>query len=138
MILPDTNVISELMKQLPMPSVLAWINQHQNTELVISTITIAEITYGLQALPVGKRRKTLELAFEQAIDEAFHHHIIPFDESAAYLYGKIMGHRKQLGQSMSLFDRQIAATALSRNASLATRNINDFKHCGLGLINPFE
>ena len=79
-----------------------------------------------------------ELAFEQAIDEAFHHHIIPFDESAAYLYGKIMGHRKQLGQSMSLFDGQIAATALSRNASLATRNINDFKHCGLGLINPFE
>ena len=138
MILLDTNVISELMKPLPMPSVLTWINQQQNTELVISTITIAEITYGLQALPVGKRRTTLELAFEQAINEAFHNHIMPFDEPAAYIYGKIMGHRKQLGQPMSLFDGQIAAIALSKNAGLATRNINDFQNCGLTLINPFD
>jgi predicted nucleic acid-binding protein len=138
MILLDTNVISELMKQLPMPAVLTWINQQQSTELVISTITIAEITYGLQVLPRGKRRTGLELAFEQAINEAFHNHILPFDESAAYFYGKIMGHRKQLGQPMSLLDGQIAAIALSQNASVATRNTNDFQSCGLTLINPFD
>lgn len=138
MILLDTNVISELMKKSPAPSVLNWINQQQNTELIISSITIAEITYGLQTLPLGKRRTALELAFEQAIDEAFHHHILAFDESAAHFYGKIMGNKKQLGQPMSLFDGQIAAIALAQNAHLATRNINDFMSCGLTLINPFD
>ena len=136
MIVLDTNVISELMKQVPSSSVVAWINQQQ--ELVISAITIAEISYGLQALPVGVRRTALELAFEQAINEAFKHRVVSFDKSAAYVYAEMMNHKKQLGQPMSLFDGQIAAIALSKKASLATRNIKDFQHCGLTLINPFD
>ena len=136
MIILDTNIISELMRQVPSPSILAWVNQQH--ELVISAITVAEISYGLQALPLGSRRTALESAFEQAINEAFKHRVLSFDQSAAYVYAEIMNHKKQLGQPMSLFDGQIAAIALSKNASLATRNTKDFQNCGLTLINPFD
>lgn len=138
MILIDTNVISEMMKPVPDKIVLEWIDCQEATELFISTITIAEISYGLTALPDGKRRESLERAFANAILESFTGRILPFDELAAYQYGKIMGHRKQLGKVLSVLDGQIAAIATVHHAKVATRNVRDFVHCGLQLINPFK
>lgn len=137
MILLDTNIISEMMKQSPTPKVIAWMNAQEIMQLVVSTVTIAEIAYGLNALPQGNRRRSLETAFNQAICEAFQHRILAFDEPAAYLYGKIMGKRKLLGRPMSVPDGQIAAIALANSAAVATRNTGDFIECELNLINPF-
>lgn len=138
MILIDTNVISEMMKPYPDKVVLQWIDQQDATELYISAITLAEISYGLNVLPDGKRRENLEAAFTKAIVEAFTGRILVFDELAAYQYGKIMGHRRKLGKALGVPDGQIAAIASAQNAKVATRNVRDFIHCGLQLINPFE
>ncbi len=138
MIVLDTNVISEMMKPKPSEAVLNWIDEQKVAQLFITTITIAEISYGLHALPDGHRRKSLETSFHQAIMESFQHRIIAFEESYAFIYGEIMGHRRKIGNPLSVPDGQIGAITLSQGFSLATRNIRDFSNCNIDLINPFE
>ena len=87
MILLDTNVISEIMKQQPSYIVIDWLDQHSSTELFISTVSIAEIVYGINALPEGARRQTIWNAFNKAVQEAFKYRLWSFDEAAAYEYG---------------------------------------------------
>lgn len=138
MIILDTNIISEMMKTTPSKAVLNWVNKQEAIELFITTITIAEISYGLYALPRGNRRKSLEEIFHRAIMSAFKHRILSFEESSAHFYGKIMGHRKKIGRPLSVPDGQIAAITLSQGFSLATRNIRDFSDCDINLVNPFD
>lgn len=137
MIIIDTNIISELMKANPASSVIAWIDRQETTQLYITTITLAEITYGLYALPQGNRRNSLEETFHKAIMEAFAHRILVFDQPAAFLYGKIMSQRKQLGRPLGVPDGQICAIASHHAATVATRNTRDFLDCGIELVNPF-
>src|SRR5690348_236556 len=138
MIIIDTNVISELMKPSPLSTVVSWLNNQDATQLFITTITIAEISYGISVLPDGQRRRFIENSFNKALNEAFKHRILSFDENAAHSYGKIMGHRKMLGHPMSIPDGQIAAIALTHHFSLATRNVRDFTDCEVEIINPFD
>ncbi len=138
MILLDTNIISEMMKQSPDLKVIDWIEEQEVTQLYVSSISIAEIAYGINVLPNGKRRHVLEEAFYKAIKMAFKHHILFFDETSAYQYGKLMSHRKRLGKPLSILDGQIASIALTHGTALATRNIRDFSDCELDLINPFN
>ena len=138
MIIVDTNVISELMKTSPSITVIDWLNRRDATQLYITTITIAEIAYCLNALPNGNKRQALENNFNNAIQDAFKNRILQFTEPAAHVYGKIMANRKELGRPMSVLDGQIAAITLIHKAGLATRNINDFLHCGIDLHNPFD
>jgi len=137
MILIDTNIISEMMKANPDVNVMNWFDRQEAIQLHISTVTIAEIAYGINALPEGNRRNALEESFHSVLREAFEHRILPFDEVAAHLYGKIMGKRKALGKPLSILDGQIAAIARANNCTVATRNSKDFADCGLDLINPF-
>jgi predicted nucleic acid-binding protein len=138
MILLDTNIISEMMKPNPAVNVSTWLDQQEIIQLFITTITIAEISYGLAALPNGQRRTFLEEAFNKAILEAFKYRILNFDEPAAHLYGRIMGQRKKQGRPLSIPDGQILAIACSQKSLIATRNIQDFIDSGADLINPFE
>ncbi|MEO8400816.1 MAG: type II toxin-antitoxin system VapC family toxin [Gammaproteobacteria bacterium] len=138
MILLDTNVISEMMKTTPSSKVIAWIDEQEITHLFVSTITIAEISYGLSALPEGNRRQLLEHAFNNTIKEAFKHRVISFDEPAAHQYGKMMSSRKKLGRPLNILDGQIAAIALEQRFALATRNTRDFINCEIDLIDPFK
>lgn len=138
MIIVDTNVVSELMKQIPSKNVVAWIDKQTSEDLFITAITVAEIDYGLSILPDGARRSSMRTSFEKVVEEAFAFRVLSFDTNAARLYGPIMSHRKNLGRVMSLFDGQIASIAQAHNAFVATRNVNDFDKCGLTIINPFE
>ncbi|KHD04928.1 plasmid stabilization protein [Candidatus Thiomargarita nelsonii] len=138
MILLDTNVVSEVMRKKPSDNVLNWLNLHNDGDLFISSITIAEIGYGLRILPIGKRRQLLQIRFEQFVSEGFAGRIIDFNELAARTYAEIMGMCKEKGRPMSLPDGQIAAIAQTNHMALATRNITDFEACGIQLINPFE
>jgi toxin FitB len=138
MIIVDTNVVSELMKHIPSINVVAWIDKQISEDLFLTTITVAEIDYGLSVLPTGARRNSMRIAFEKVIEEAFAFRVLSFDSNAARLYGQIMGHRKKLGRLMSLFDGQIASIAHAHKAAVATRNVQDFDECGLTIINPFE
>jgi len=97
-----------------------------------------QICYGLRILPIGQRRQQLEMCFEQFVNEGFMGRILVFDEIAARIYAEIMGSCREKGYPMSLPDGQIAAIAKANQLILATRNISDFKHCEIELINPFE
>jgi toxin FitB len=136
MIVVDTNVISEAMRPQPAASVLNWLNNQDGNQLFITTVTLAEIGYGLRILPEGLRRRQLQSRFEQFVEQAFEERVLDFTASAARAYAEIMGHRKEAGRPMSLPDGQIASIA--HRFAIATRNIKDFEGCGLELINPFE
>jgi predicted nucleic acid-binding protein len=138
MILLDTNVISELMKPEPNAKVLDWLDLQDSNLLLISTITVAEIRYGLNAMPKGQRHIRLEKAFNQALRQAFTGRILPFCLDAANRYGEMMATRKADGHPLSIADGQIAAIAHVHHCVLATRNTKDFLNCGLSLLNPFH
>ncbi|MDP2878127.1 MAG: type II toxin-antitoxin system VapC family toxin [Sulfuricella sp.] len=138
MIVVDTNVISEVMHPQPSPAVLNWLNAQDGNQLFITTVTLAEVGYGLRILPDGQRRWQLHSRFEQFIAQAFEERVLDFTASAACAYAEIMGHRKEVGHPMSLPDGQIASIAYAHGFAVATRNIKDFEDCGLELINPFE
>ena len=138
MILLDTNVVSEVMKTQPAEAVVAWLNAQDSERLYVSSVTIGEITYGLRILPDGKRRSGLRERFERFVVLAFDQRVLAYDESAARVYGELMGDRKQLGLPMSVPDGQIAAIARLNHMAVATRNVLDFEHCGIDVLNPFE
>lgn len=138
MIVLDTNVISEVMRPHPGEAVVAWLNQQPATNLFITSISLAEIGYGLRVLADGQRRRILQNRFEQFIAQGFEFRVLNFDTAAAHIYSEIMGHKKEIGCPMSFPDGQIAAITLTNRFKLATRNIKDFNHCGLELVNPFE
>lgn len=137
MIVLDTNIISEMMKKSPHHAVVRWIDQQDPMLLFVTTITIAEISYGIHALPNGKRRVDIENAFTKTMQEGFKHRILSFDERAAHQYGLLMAHRKERGRPLSILDGQIAAIASVQSATVATRNMSDFSDCDLDLVNPF-
>lgn len=138
MMLLDTNILSEMMRPKPDENVILWLNQQHSQNLFISSIGIAEISYGLYVLPKGKRKQQLQIRFEQFISQAFQFRLLDFNEQAANRYGSVMGEAKLTGHPMSIADGQIASIALVNAFTLITRNIKDFKHSGIKLINPFE
>ncbi|MBX9916044.1 MAG: type II toxin-antitoxin system VapC family toxin [Nitrosomonas sp.] len=137
MIVLDTNVISELMREQPDANVKQWIKAQKTIHLAITAITIAEIQRGLARLPEGKRRTQLTANFSDFIAEAFSGRIFPFDEEAAYRYGEIAATCESAGINTDAVDLMIAAIASSRRAAIATRNVKDFTGCGVAIINPW-
>jgi predicted nucleic acid-binding protein len=137
MIVLDTNVLSEVFRPLPSAEVTAWMAQQEPAGLFLTTITQAEILYGIEVLPAGRRRTKLADAVERVFAEDFRGRILPFDEAAAVVFPKIVAEREALGRPISQSDAMIAAIARSRHAVVATRNTTDFQHCGLRLVNPW-
>lgn len=137
MIVLDTNILSELLRPMPFAAVEQWLSDQSATSVFITTITKAEILYGVRILPEGKRRDALEAAVGAIFSEDFGGRILPFDEEAAERYATIASHRRQIGRPISQFDAQIAAIAACRGADLATRNVGDFEETGVTIINPW-
>jgi toxin FitB len=138
MIVLDTNVLSELMKSNGSQTVYEWVSKQAQMSLFTTTITEAEILYGIALLPKGKRRNALTETAHQMFSEDFEKRVLPFDTDAAKVFAQIAAERRQVGRPISQFDAQIAAICYSRNAQLATRNVMDFRDCGLSVLNPWE
>lgn len=138
MILLDTNVISELMRPLPAPNVLAWLDSQITPSLFLSAASAGELLAGVAALPTGRRRDTLAQAVTQILDEEFRDRVLPFDTRAAVSYALIREERSRLGNPIGTADALIAATARASGMPIATRNIRDFKRTGVDLINPWD
>ena len=126
MILLDTNVVSEAMKAAPATEVMAWLRARPLQDLAISAVTLAEIRYGLARLPEGRRRLALEQRFRLFVVRGFGERLLDFDRAAANLYGDIVVAREKAGRPIEAFDAMIAATARSRGASIATRDVGGF------------
>ena len=138
MMLIDTNVVSEMMRTEPNPQVVAWLSRQPVTKVHLTALSVAEILYGLKRMPEGKRRQDLEGRFQHVLETGFRGRVLAFDENAAVAYGAIMADRQAEGRPMSVVDGQIAAIAMTKGASLTTRNVKDFAGCGLELQNPFD
>ena len=138
MIIPDTNVVSELMLPSPFPRVIAWVAQQPATSLFLTTVSEAELRYGVEILPVGRRRDRLLNAIEGMLREDFAGRILPFDSHAARSYALIGVSRRAAGHPINHADCQIAAIARSVGASVATRDVSDFEDCGVDLIDPWS
>lgn len=138
MIILDANVLSELMRPNPAPSVSAWVAKQSAGELSTTSIAEAEILYGIELLAKGKRREQLLAAADAMFTEDLAGRLYGFDSDAARAFSKIAARRHGLGRPISHADAQIAAIAQVRSATLATRNVMDFQNCGIELIDPWS
>jgi len=137
MIVLDTNVVSELMRPTPSDQVVSWNRSQPAGELFTTAITAAEIFYGIERLPAGKRRVSLEVAAEGIFKDRFVGRVVGFDSYAARVFATIAARRRAIGKPISQSDAQIAAIVQVCGATLATRNLADFESCEIRLINPW-
>jgi hypothetical protein len=137
MILLDTNVVSEPMRQRPYLHVQDWLDAQAAETLWLSTISLSELLLGIESLPAGRRRNGLAAVLERQIVSLFEDRIIPFDVGAAEAYAKVVTLARAKGCTISVADGQIAAIASSRNLTIASRDEVPFHAAGLAVINPW-
>lgn len=137
MIVLDTNVASELMKPSPDPVVRDWVRVRRGNELCTTSITLAEIRYGIERLPAGRRRDLLKATADDVF-ATFEDQVLPFDAAAAAHYPVIVTRRDGAGLPIDGFDAQIATICHTHDAALATRNLKDFQNTGIDLIDPWQ
>lgn len=137
MIALDTNVVSELMRPAPSPAVLKSLSKYSPHQVCTSSITVAEILYGIELLPTGKRKNELLAGAERLFRVVLGGRILVFDEAAAQNFSQIAVERRRHGRPISELDAQIAAVARVHDATLSTRNVGDFEGCGIRLVNPW-
>lgn len=137
MIVVDTNVASELMRPSPSEAVRDWVRSRPSGELHTTSITVAEIRCGIERLPFGRRRENLKATADEVF-AAFEGQILAFDAAAAATYAGVVTRREGAGLPIDGFDAQTASICRWHGAALATRNLRDFHHAGIELIDPWQ
>ena len=137
MIVLDTNVVSEAMKPDPHPSVRAWLNNQAAETLYLSSVTLAELLFGIASLPVGKRKDMLAQTLD-GLMELFRDRVLPFDTDAARRYADLDVTAKVGGRGFPIPDGYIAAIAASRRFIVASRDTAPYEAAGVPVINPWE
>ena len=138
MIVIDTNVISEVLKARPDESVVKWLRNERIDDVYVTSITKAELLYGLALLSSGRQKETLASAIERFFNERVTTPVLAFSDEDALHYARISVHRRKMGRPIRELDCQIAAITKSRGFAVATRNVRDFEHCGIEVLNPWE
>ncbi|WP_347252638.1 type II toxin-antitoxin system VapC family toxin [Legionella sp.] len=137
MIVLDTNVVSEAMKPEPNLSVKAWLNTQAVETLYLSSVTLAELLFGIAALPAGKRKEMLEQALD-GLMSLFRDRVLPFDIDAARYYAQLAVTAKDKGRGFPTPDGYIAAIAASRKFTVASRDVAPYEAAGVLTINPWK
>ena len=137
MIVLDTNVVSEAMKPEPHPAVRAWLNDQAAETLDLSSVTLAELLYGIAALPIGKRQDMLAQALHGLLG-LFRDQMLPFDVDAARHYAELAMTAKTSDQGFPTPDGYIAAIAASRGFIVASRDTTPSEAARVAVINPWE
>jgi predicted nucleic acid-binding protein len=137
-IILDTNVISELARQIPDSGVLAWLDSQEIAEVATTAVTAAELRYGVARLPDGHRKRELAVVIREILTEDFYGRVLLFDERASVRYADVVTGRERIGRPIGVADAQIAAICRDSGAILATRNTADFEETGIELIDPWK
>ena len=134
----DTNIISNVTKPVPSPSLLAWMTEQPDENLFISSLTIAEIRRGMLEKPAGRKRDALQAWFAgpEGPPALFAGRVLPFDENAALVWASLMADRKTKGRSRNALDAIIAATARANDCVVVTDNGKDF--VDVEIVNPLR
>ncbi|NOY69904.1 MAG: type II toxin-antitoxin system VapC family toxin [Deltaproteobacteria bacterium] len=134
----DTCVISEIIRPKPSGKVTKWIKNEDESNFFISVLTIGEFHKGIEKLSESKRKRELHNWVENDLKERFWSRIIDIDMQIAMIWGKIQSRAECIGRPMPAVDSLIAATGITHNLTIVTRNISDMKESGVPLFNPWE
>jgi toxin FitB len=137
MILLDTNVLSEPLKSKPFPKVIEWLDSQAAETLHLSTVSYAELRFGILRLPDGKRKNDLAVKVEQVLN-LFKDRTLNFDLEAAEHLAQILTRTEKIGRKTPAPDAYIAAIAMARGFAVATRNVDHFQDTGVSVIHPWE
>lgn len=138
MIILDTSVLSGLMRSTPETAVIEWLDQQPAESVWITTVTVFDARLGLALLPAGKKRRQLEAAFERVLEEDLEHRVLDFDTAAAQAAAALAAERQRKGRTVDLRDTLIAAVAVARHASIATRNVRHFSDLSIPVVDPWR
>ena len=132
--LVDANVLSEATKPAPHPGVLAWLRDHER-EFVVDPIVLGEVRFGILLLPRGRRRTRLQRWFEGGVDRL---QCLSWDAATGLRWAELLASLRRAGLAMPIKDSLIAATALTHQLTVATRNRTDFENAGVDVVDPFD
>jgi hypothetical protein len=122
----DTNAVSEWVKPRPDSGLMAWMEQADEDRVFISVVTLAELRYGTERLPAGKRRQRLERWLQEELPLRFEGRIIPVNVEIADAWGRTIARSEAAGRPMGVIDAFLSATAELNHLTLVTRNTSDF------------
>ncbi|KQV79181.1 plasmid stability protein StbB [Massilia sp. Root351] len=137
MIVLDTNVVSEAMKPAPNPHVRAWLNNQAAETLYLTSVTLAELLFGIRLLPSGKRKDILVQALDRLM-ALFRDRVLPFDTDAAKFYAELAVAARGAGRAFPTADGYIAAIAASRRFMVASRDVAPYEAAKIVVINPWD
>jgi len=138
MIILDTNVLSEQQKVTADPRVREWLDSQAIDTLFLTTITLAEIRYGIAALPDGRRKNVLQSRIENEVFPLFERRVLSFDEPSSRSYAILMAEARQAGKAIGSQDGFIAAIARANDMIVATRDTSPFEAAGVKVIDPWN
>jgi predicted nucleic acid-binding protein len=130
----DTCVISELVKKNPNQKIVKWVSNSTETDLFISALTIGEIHKEIEKLPAGKKKEKLHKWVNEELKERFKNRILDFDLKTATVWGKVQARSELSGKAMPAIDGQIAATGISYDITVVTKNTSDMVGSGVSLL----
>lgn len=131
--LVDANVLSEPTKPFPEPRVIAWLRSHEG-EFAVDPIILGELRFGILLLPKSKRRTALERWFDTGVQRLY---CLPWEAETGLKWAELIARLRTAGKAMPIKDSLIAATALTHNLAVATRNGLDFAKAGVRMVDPF-
>lgn len=134
----DTNVISETFSPRPSAHVTAWIDAHDRESYWVTAISRAELLLGMLVLPEVSRRQKIFEFIDEFFRSTIRNEILPFGKEEADVFASMVAERRRIGRPIGEFDAQIAAIARVNGFALVTRNVRDFEHCGVEIINPWD
>ncbi|OBQ94810.1 MAG: type II toxin-antitoxin system VapC family toxin [Mesorhizobium sp.] len=137
-LLLDTNVLSEVTRPAPDVGVLKWLDGLDEDRSFISVVSIAEIRRGVSLMDEGRKREALAEWLARDLPQRFEQRVLPVDEAVALAWGDLMGIAKRRGHGLSSMDGLIAATAIAKQLTLATRNSKDFEGFAIELFDPWS
>ena len=137
MIVLDTNVVSEAMKPEPHPGVRRWLDGQAAETLYLTSVTVAELLFGIAALPAGRRKNMLGNAVDGLL-ALFRDRVLPFDVDAAKHYAELATLARRGGRGFPTPDGYIAAIAASRGYIVASRDTGACMAAGVQVIDPWE
>jgi len=137
MIILDTNVVSEAMKPQPSLEVLRWLDDQAAETMFLTSVTVAELMFGIGVLPEGRRKQLLNVAFDGVLD-LFSTRILAFDVASARHYGQLAVKARAAGHGFPTPDGYIAAIAAAHNLAVASRDGSAFRAAGLTVIDPWN
>ena len=138
MIVLDTCVISEPLKPRADPAVIRWLDAQDPETLYLTATALSELLIGIALLPVGKRKRGMELAMQTLLTKLFAGRFLSFDREAAIAFALLGSRAAAKGYSISMADCQIAAIAAVHGFAVATRDTAPFLAAGVPIINPWE